>query len=54
MNQGGQDGVENQIELLAEIFGEESQDEISVLLQQGILLPVLPVGFGIRQMLRAI
>ena len=54
MNQSGQYGVQNMIEVLARIFRKEPQHEISILLQQGVFPPVTPIGFSIGEMLRAI
>ena len=54
MKERGQDGIENQIKIFAHILRQESQYEISVLLQQGIFAPIPAVRFGVGQMLRAV
>ncbi len=46
--------VQHQIQLLADVFGEEPQDEVAVLLKELILSPVAAVGGRIREVLRAI
>jgi len=43
VDQCDKDGIQDVIEALVDIFGQEAQDEISVLLKQGILPPVAPV-----------
>ena len=48
------DGIEDVIEVLAEVFGEEAEDEIPMLLERGILATVATIGGGISQMLTAI
>jgi len=53
MDQRGEDGVENVVEVFPRVVRQEAQDEVPVLLQKRILSPVAPVGFGVRQMLRA-
>ena len=53
MNERSQDGIENQIMVFAHILRQESQHEISVLLQ-GIFAPIPAVRFGVGQMLRAV
>jgi hypothetical protein len=52
MNERCQDGVKNMVQVFAGILGKESQNEISMLLQQGIFPPVPPVRLS--HMLRAI
>ena len=54
MHESSQDGIENQIKVFAHILRQESQYEISVLLQQGIFAPIPAVRFGVGQMLRAV
>lgn len=54
MRERSQDGIENQIKVFAHILRQESQYEISVLLQQRIFAPITAVGFGVGQMLRAV
>src|SRR2546422_8338735 len=54
MNERSQDGIENQIKVFAHILRQESQYEISVLLQQCIFAPIPAVRFGVGQMLRAV
>ena len=46
--------IQRIIEVFADIFRQETQDEVSVLLQQSILPPVAPVGLGVRQVLGAV
>lgn len=43
MDQRSQDGVQDAIEVLAQIRRKKAQDEIPVLLEQHILPPVPPV-----------
>ena len=54
MNQSGQNGIKHLVETLADIFRQESQDKVAILLEQGILPPVAPIGLEVRQMLRTI
>jgi hypothetical protein len=42
------------IEILTDVFGQESEDPIAVLLKQSILATIAPVGVRITQMLAAI
>ena len=53
MHERGQDSIENQIKVFAHILRQESQYEISVLLQ-GIFAPIPATRFGVGQMLRAV
>jgi len=48
------DGIEDVIQALTEVFREETEHEIAVLLERGVLATVAPVGFGVSQMLSAI
>ena len=54
MNQGGQNRIQHVIQALAHVLRQESQHEIAVVLEQGILSPVTAVSLGIAEMLRAI
>jgi hypothetical protein len=54
MNESGQNCIQNLIEALARVFRQETQQEISILLQQGIFPPIPPVRFRISQMLCSI
>jgi hypothetical protein len=54
MSKRGQDGVKNMVQMVTGILGKESQNEISILLQQGIFPPVPPVRLRVSHMLRAI
>ncbi len=47
-------GVEDRVQLLSNIFGQEPQDQEAVLLQQLILAPVTTVRGRIREMLPAV
>ncbi len=49
-----QEGVQNRIKALANIFGKEPQHEISMPLKQRVLAPVAPIRFGVREMLSAV
>jgi hypothetical protein len=53
-SQSVQARIQHQIQLLADVFGEEPQDEVAVLLKELILSPVAAVGGRIREVLRAI
>src|SRR5260370_10281467 len=54
MRQRPDDGIQNLIEALANIFAQKPQHMISVLLQQNILAPVTSVRLGISQVLNTI
>ena len=49
-----QDRVEHHVEFLADVFGEEAQHEISVLLKQLIFAPIAAIGDWIGEMLGAV
>ena len=51
MGNGANNAIENLIEVKGDILGQESQDEVPILLKQGILAAVAPVGFGIGEVL---
>lgn len=53
-HQRAQDSIQNVVETLAHILGQESQHEVAVFLQQGVLVAVPAVGIGIGQVLRAV
>jgi hypothetical protein len=53
-SQSVQAGVQHQIQLLADVFGEEPQDEVAVLLKELVLSSVAAVGGRIRGVLRAV
>ncbi len=40
--------------MLADIFGKESEDQIAVLLKQGIFTTISPVGVCVTQMLATV
>jgi hypothetical protein len=42
------------IEILADVFGKEAEDQITVLLKQSIFATITPVGVRVAQMLAAI
>ena len=54
MGYSPQDGIQNLIEILTDVFGQEAEDPVAVLLQQSILATITPVGVGVAQMLPAI
>jgi len=47
-------GIQDAIEILADILCKKSQNEIAVLLQQSVFPAITPVGFWIGEMLRTI
>ena len=47
MRRGGENGVEQQVEMLAGIFGQETQPKIAVLLQQHIFPAIPPISRGV-------
>src|SRR5699024_3754585 len=49
-----QNRVQDDVELLADVLGEEAQHQIAVLLQQLILAQIAPVRDGIAEVLSAI
>src|ERR1051326_1686382 len=54
MNEGGHDCIQNLVQVLASVFRQEPQNEISVLLQQCVFSPVTTVSLLITEMLRAV
>ena len=54
MDDGAEDGIECDVQMLAEVLGKEAQDKAAVLLEQRILATVAAVGGGIGQVLRAV
>lgn len=52
--QHAQDGVEDGVQIPADVFGQEAEDEVAVLLQHPVLSTVPSIGGRIRQVLRAI
>jgi hypothetical protein len=54
VNQSALDGVQDIVQVLAEVFGKESEDEITVFLECDVLPTVTPVSFGVGQMLRSV
>ena len=52
MRQGPQDGIQHQVQFRTHFLRQESQDEIAVLLQQRVLVPIAPVRVPIREALR--
>lgn len=48
--EGTEDAVEDGVELFADVFGEESQDEVAVLLEEVVLAAVTAVGLGAGEM----
>ena len=51
MGECTQDSIEDRVQIFPQIFSQETQDKITVLLQQLILAPVASVGVGIGEML---
>jgi hypothetical protein len=49
-----QDCIQDRVEILRHIFGEEAEDEEAVFLKQAVLAPIAPVGDRIGQMLRTV
>ena len=49
-----QDGIQNLIEILTNVFGKEAEDQIAVFLQQSILATITPVCIRVAQMLATI
>jgi len=54
LGESAEDGVEGEIELLAEIFGEEAEDEDVVFLEERVFASVAAVGGGISEVLGAV
>jgi hypothetical protein len=59
MNKGAlwnsiQDGIQNSIEVLADVFSKKSEDQIAVLLKQGIFATISPVGLRVAQMVATV
>ena len=54
MGQSTQNRIKDGVEVFAQIFGQETQDIIIMLLQQLILAAVASVGVGIGKMLSAV
>jgi hypothetical protein len=54
MNKCRQNGVQNQVEMLARVFRQEPQHKISILLEQDVLPPVPPICFCAGEMLSAV
>jgi len=54
MRHSPQDSIQNLIEILTNVFGQEPEDQIAVLLKQSILATIAPVGLRVAQMLAAI
>src|SRR6516225_1365231 len=54
MRQRPDDGIQNLIEALANIFAQKPQHMISVFLEQNILAPITSVSLGISQVLTTI
>ena len=51
---GAEDRIEYDVEMLANVFGQEPQHKMAVLLQQLILAPIAPVRLHIGQVLGAV
>ena len=51
MDERSLNGVKNMVQMFARVFGQEAQNEISILLQQGIFTPVPPISRFAGQML---
>lgn len=51
IRQRAQDGVEDRVQVPADIFRQKPQHKIAVLLQQSVLAPVAAVDFGVGEML---
>ena len=54
MGQRSQNGIQNLVEILANVLGEKPEDQIAVLLKQGIFSTISPVGVRVAQMLAAV
>ena len=54
MRQGAQNGVQNLIQMFADILREKTQDEIPVLLEESVLAAIAAVGVCVGQVLCAI
>src|ERR1700731_3261292 len=54
MRQRPNNRIQNLIEALANIFAEEPQDMITVLLEQSVFTPITPVRVGVVEVLTAI
>src|SRR5215467_886008 len=48
------DCIQDEIEPFAHILREETQDKITVLLEQLVFSTIMPVGFDVPKMLRAV
>lgn len=51
MRHRGNDRVQHEIKTFADIFSEEAQDKIAMLLKQRIFTAVAPIRFGVRKVL---
>jgi len=54
MGKCSEDRIQDAIKFPADVFGKESQDEVTVFLEQRVLAPVTSVCLNIRQVLWAI
>ena len=54
VRQCAENRVEHGVELLANVFGQEPQHEVAVLLQEQILAAVTAIGLRAVEMLRAV
>ena len=54
MNKHSLDCIQDLIEVLADVFRQEAQHEIALLLQEVVLVPVQAVSLGIGQVVRTI
>ena len=54
MSERPDDRVENQVEILADVFGEEAEHEVAVLLKELVLPSISTVGGLVAEMLAAV
>ena len=54
IREGPEDRIQNIVEALADVLGEEPQYKIAILLQQHVFTPIAAIGLGIAQMLATV
>jgi len=54
MSQGSKNGIQNLVQVLADILCQESQNKVPVLLKRTILSAVTAIGISVREMLCSI
>lgn len=54
IRQRAQDRVENRIEVLAHVLGQETQHQVAGLLQQCVLAPIATLGLCVSEVQRAV